>query len=75
MGGAGSVGGQAMTGIAVLHRLCHRFPGLIGVWPFNLRDQPVGLVEIWPSLIADRVVMAGDTIRDRAQVRLMARAL
>lgn len=75
MGGAGAVGGQVMTGIAVLDRLRRQFPRKIGVWPFDLADQPVAFVEIWPSLIADRVAAAGDPIKDRAQVRLMARAL
>lgn len=75
MGGAGAVGGQVMTGIATLERLRRRFPHQIGVWPFDLANQPVGFVEIWPSLLADRVADEGDTIKDRAQVRLLARAL
>jgi molybdopterin molybdotransferase len=75
MGGAGAVGGQVMTGIAMLERLRLRFPGQIGVWPFDLADQPAGFVEIWPSLLADRVAGEGDRIKDRAQVRLLARAL
>ncbi|NNE80793.1 MAG: molybdopterin guanine dinucleotide synthesis [Silicimonas sp.] len=75
MGGAGAVGGQIMTGIAVLEQLRRRFPGKIGVWPFDLADQQIGFVEIWPSLISDRVAKENDTIKDRAQVRLLARAL
>lgn len=75
MGGAGAVGGQVMTGIALLERLRRRFPGRIGVWPFDLADQHVGFVEIWPSLLADQVAQVGDPIKDRAQVRILARAL
>lgn len=75
MGGAGAVGGQVMTGLAVLQRLRRRFPRKIGVWPFDLADQPIAFVEIWPSLLADRVNAEADPIKDRAQVRLMARAL
>ncbi len=75
MGGAGAVGGQVMTGIATLERLRLTFPDVIGVWRFDLLHQPVGFVEIWPSLLANRVAEVGDPIKDRAQVRIMARAL
>ena len=74
MGGAGAVGGQAMTGIAALARLRRRFPGRIAVWPFEPLDRPVAFVEIWPSLLRAAVAAAADPIKDRAQVRLMARA-
>lgn len=75
MGGVGAVGGQAMTGMAVLGKLRARFPDRIAVWPFEPLDRPVAFVEIWPSLIRDVVAGAGDPIRDRAQVRLIARGL
>ena len=75
MGGAGAVGGQVMTGLATLARLRSRFPGKLASWPFEPLDRPVALVEIWPSLIAETVAAAPDTIKDRAQVRLLARAL
>ena len=75
MGGAGAVGGQVMTGIALLERLRKKIPGKIGVWPFDLTDQPIAFVEVWPSLLAEAVAAEGDPIKDRAQVRLLARAL
>lgn len=75
MGGAGAVGGQVMTGMATLARLRARFPQLIDVWPFERLRRPVALVEIWPSLIRAVVAAAHDPIKDRAQVRLLARAL
>lgn len=75
MGGAGAVGGQVMTGMAVLSRLRARFPGDIAVWPFERLDAPVAFVEIWPSLIDEAVRAERDPIRDRAQVRLLARTL
>lgn len=75
MGGAGSVGGQVITGIATLSRLRAMFPGEIAVWPFEPLDRPVAFVEIWPSLLRGPVTEAGDPIKDRAQVRLLARAL
>lgn len=75
MGGAGAVGGQAMTGMAALSRLRRAFPGDVAVWPFDAPGAPVQVVEVWPSLIDGAVKAAGDAIRDRAQVRLLARAL
>lgn len=75
MGGAGAVGGQVMTGMAFLSKLRASFPDEVRVWPFQTLGKPVSLVEIWPSLIAPVVAAAGDVIKDRAQVRLLARAL
>ena len=70
--GAGSVGSQALLGIPAVHRLA-RATGA-SVWPF----EPVGtltIAEIYPSLLAPAVTRAQDPIPDRAQVRLLARAL
>ena len=75
MGGAGAVGGQVMTGMAFLARLRRRFPGKLAVWPFEAGPAPVLAVEVWPSLIANVVRQSGDDIKDRAQVRLLSRAL
>lgn len=75
MGGAGAIGGQAITGMAALSRLRKRFPGEIAVWPFERLDRPVAFVEVWPSLIAKQVAEENDPIKDRAQVRCLARAL
>ncbi len=74
MGGAGAVGGQVMTGMAVLSRLRARFSGQVSVWPFEVPTGPVLFVEIWPSLIAEAVKAEDDPIKDRAQVRLLAKA-
>lgn len=75
MGGAGAVGGQVMTGLATLEKLRRQFLGQIAVWPYEPLDTPVAFVEIWPSLINPAVRAANDCIKDRAQVRLLARAL
>lgn len=77
MGGAGSVGSQAMTGIAALGRLRAAMPGLCRVWPFEEREAPVTLVEIWPSLAGSAVKAAQgpDEVKDAAQVRLMTDAV
>lgn len=75
MGGAGAVGSQAMTGMALLSRLRAAFP--VSVWPFEPITAPVVLVEIWPSL-ADRAVKAAlgeNDIKDAVQVRVMVEAL
>ena len=77
MGGAGAVGGQVMTGLALLHRLRGRFSGQLAAWPFEPADRPVVLVETWPTLI-DPVVRARtgpEDIRDAVQVSAVAGAL
>ena len=70
--GAGSVGSQALLGIPVVDRLA-RTTGA-AVWPFGaLRDLTIA--EVYPSLLSGPVTASGDPIPDRAQVRLLARAL
>ena len=69
----GSVGSQALLGLPVLSRLRHRFGA--SVWPFEPATGPLVLAEIYPSLLAPQVTAAGDAIKDRAQVQLLARAL
>ena len=70
--GAGSVGSQALLGIPVVHRLA----GATGavVWPFD-PPGPLTIAEVYPSLLAAAVTASGDPVADRAQVRLLARAL
>jgi len=77
MGGAGAVGGQVLTGLPVLNRLRRMFYGQVAVWPFEVLDKPVAVVEIWPGLInaAVKRAEAEGGIRDAHQVRLLARAL
>ncbi|MEL7091052.1 MAG: gephyrin-like molybdotransferase Glp [Pseudomonadota bacterium] len=68
-----TVGSQILMGLPMLSRL-RRFEG-VGVWPFEGWQAPVVLAEIWPGLIEGAVAEDDDDIRDRAQVRLLARAL
>jgi hypothetical protein len=75
LAGAGAVGSQVLMGLPVLWRLRARFRGRLSVWPFEPLGPPVALVEIWPGLIERAVKAAPDTIRDAAQVRLLASAL
>ncbi|MCH2077096.1 MAG: molybdopterin-binding protein [Rhodobacteraceae bacterium] len=74
IGGAGSVGSQALTGIASLERLRERHGA--SIWPFEPLNAPVAFVEIWPSLIADAVAAGQQEgeIKDAAQVRILAEA-
>jgi cytidine deaminase len=74
----GSVGSQALLGIAALARL--RDMTGAAVWPFDtgLRapDAPLVLAEVFPSLIDGtvRAAQGADEIRDAAQVRVLAGA-
>lgn len=74
----GSVGSQAMTGMARLEALRRRdLGGRIAVWPFETNFEhglPVGpsvtLLEIYPSAFS--VERRGEEVIDRAQVRTVA---
>lgn len=73
---AGSVGGQILTGLPLLHRLRRRFGRDLAVWPFEAHPAPVTLCEIYPALIARAVAGASaeHPVADARQVSLMARA-
>jgi len=79
MGGAGSVGSQAMTGQAALARLRHRLgPDRVAVWPFQpLAGASAVLAEVWPSLLAPQIAAARrpGEVKDAAQVRILAGVL
>lgn len=74
-----TVGGQVLMGLPVLHRL-RQADGVV-VWPFeDWSHAPVVLAEIWPGLIEASVrtavaALGAGAIRDKEQVRLLARAL
>lgn len=79
---AGSVGGQALMGIAALERMRRdpRLAGLVQVWPFEtglcgagaFGPQPVVIAEIYPSLLPPD---PGYAVKDAGQVAAMARRL
>jgi precorrin-8X/cobalt-precorrin-8 methylmutase len=83
LSGAGSVGGQSLTGIAALERLRRRLP--LSVWPFEpvLPPDPVNatspgtmpavLAEVFPSAIPLNPAL--HPVRDAAQVIGLVRAL
>ena len=72
---AGAVGGQALTGIPVIHRLATSIGGS-AVWPFQTEplasDHPYNVVfaEVYPSLLSTKPLEA--EIKDRAQVRQLS---
>jgi hypothetical protein len=78
--GAGSVGGQALTGIPVVRALRDdpRWRGSAQIWPFETglcapAETPIVIAEIYPSLW--RVSPLPGEPKDRAQVRTVARFL
>jgi precorrin-8X/cobalt-precorrin-8 methylmutase len=81
--GAGSVGGQVLTGIPVQHalRTDPEFGDAVTVWPFEtgLRAPDGGdswrivIAEIYPSLFP--VAVRDDAVKDAVQVETVARAL
>jgi precorrin-8X/cobalt-precorrin-8 methylmutase len=75
LSGAGSVGGQALTGIAALEKLrrMQSLSGKVSVWPFDTKltvpEAPIVMAEIYPSLIPPH---PGEPVKDAGQVRAIA---
>lgn len=75
LSGAGSVGSQALLGIARLAGLRRALAPHVAVWPFEPPGQ-ITLAEVFPTLIDAQVRRAcGYPCRDAAQVDLLARAM
>lgn len=73
MAGAGAVGSQVFMGLPVLSRLRKRFASKVSVWPFERLENPVGFVEIWPSLTVGPP--PDGMIKDAWQVQEVARQM
>lgn len=75
--GAGSVGSQAILGIARLQALRETFGAAVSVAPFEAPLTPIVLAECYPGLIADAILKRArpGEIADAAQVRVLATAL
>ncbi len=71
MAGAGAVGSQVMMGLPVLARLRRKHGAR--VWPFEVLDTDVALVEVWPSLTAGPA--PNGMIKDQWQVKEVARQI
>lgn len=71
LSGIGSVGSQALTGIAALEGL--RAGRAVDIWPFETLGEGARhvLAEVYPSLLP---LLAQDMIKDAAQVEALARA-
>lgn len=72
----GAVGSQSLLGLPMIHRLS--LGAGVAVWPFDPPEAPVVLAEVYPSLLAGPVAILANATgipADRAQVRLLARAL
>ena len=78
---AGSVGSQSLVGIPRLWQLRLNRESDIAVWPFDsgfsVPDQPVVLVEVYPSLLGKAVdkCMTDNAIKDKIQVQVNALAV
>lgn len=77
LSGAGSVGGQSLTGIAALEGLRRRMP--LQIWPFDPVSAKAAascvpvLAEVFPSLVQHNA--AAHPVRDAAQVLGLAKTL
>ncbi|MFK7878116.1 MAG: molybdopterin-binding protein [Paracoccaceae bacterium] len=73
----GSVGSQALLGIAQMQALRVHFGAQMAVAPFEAPDTPVVICELFPSLLAPEIAQLQelDEIKDRAQVRVFAQTL
>jgi hypothetical protein len=72
----GAVASQSLLGLPMIHRLSQG-PD-VAVWPFDPVNRPIVLAEVYPSLLARPVmaeIAAAGIVKDRAQVRLLARSL
>lgn len=80
----GSVGSQAILGIAALAGLRARHAPRLAVWPFEpVDDAPAVMAEVWPSVLAPQVRAQMDAarasgaapVKDEVQVALLAATL
>ena len=79
--GNGSVGSQTLVGLPAVKRLISdpRIKGHTRVWPFETglqvpeEEGKLVVVEVYPSLLKDEISRCTDDIKDRAQVRVLAR--
>ena len=73
----GSVGSQALLGLARLSALRARFGAQLSIWPFEAPNARIVLAEVWPSLLAKAIAarIRPDDIKDDVQVRVLAEAL
>lgn len=74
--GNGAVASQTLLGLPRLHHLRQRFGDALAVRPFEDRDAPILLAEVYPSILSAEIKQRqrpGET-PDAAQVRVLAAA-
>ena len=83
--GAGSVGGQTLTGLPVVHALRYdeRLKKCCRIWPFetglkqieacDLKEHPIVFAEIYPSLVKPRSSNPQTQVKDALQVQATAK--
>ena len=77
LAGAGAVGAQSLTGMAMLSGLCAEFGTDLAVWPFHDRpDATLVVAETYLSLLPDETArrMRTGAVRDAAQAGAIADA-
>lgn len=75
LAGAGAVGAQSLTGMAMIANLCRDFEGQLAVWPFeDATTAPVILAETYLSLLPAETArrVARGMIKDAAQASSIA---
>lgn len=74
--GNGAVASQSLLGLPRLHRLRQQFGEAIAVRPFEDRDAPILLAEVYPSILSTEIKrrQRPGEIPDAAQVRVLAQA-
>ena len=74
--GNGAVASQSLLGLPRLHHLRRRFGDKLAVRPFEDRDAPILLAEVYPSILSEEIKrrQRPGEIPDAAQVRVLAAA-
>lgn len=84
LNGAGSVGGQTLTGLPVVHALRYneRLKNYCRIWPFEtglkqieaceMKEHPIVFAEIYPSLVSPRSSNPQEQVKDALQVQDIA---
>ena len=75
--GTGAVASQTLLGLPRLQQLRDRYEAKLAVRPFEHRDAPIIVTEVYPSLLTPQIKrrQGPDDIIDAVQVRVLAQAL
>ncbi|PWK60203.1 molybdopterin guanine dinucleotide synthesis [Roseicyclus mahoneyensis] len=72
--GNGAVASQTLLGLPRLHALRQRFGDTLAVRPFEDREAPIVLAEVYPAILSAEIKrrQKPDEVADAAQVRVLA---